>query len=97
MCSTCCCTWSDLNAVTLRDIGEGLGRPDILAMGKRADAPGCLVEKCVNAALGQAFDDAEALLLRRFDDITQTQLSVEFHVRLGDRSETMTLENTHAA
>jgi DNA-binding IscR family transcriptional regulator len=88
---------SDLNAVTLRDIYEALGRPEILAMGNRTDAPGCLVEQSVNAALGQAFDDAEALLLHRFGEITLAQLSADFHARLGDRGEATTLEGVHAA
>jgi len=88
---------SDLHAVTLRDIYEALGRPEILAMGNRTDAPGCLVEQSVNAALGQAFDDAEALLLHRFGEITLAQLSADFHARVRDRGETITLENVHAA
>ena len=39
----------DLETVTLRNIYEALGRPEILAMGNRTDAPGCLVEQAVNA------------------------------------------------
>ncbi len=88
---------SDLTAVTLGDIYEALGRPEILAMGNRTDAPGCLVEQSVNAALGQAFNDAEALLLQRFGEITLAQLSADFHARLGGRGGNMTLENVHAA
>jgi DNA-binding IscR family transcriptional regulator len=87
----------DLTAVTLCDIYEALGRPEILAMGNRTDAPGCLVEQSVNAALGQAFNDAEALLLQRFDEITLAQLSADFHARLGGRGAAMALENVHAA
>lgn len=92
--------WSiacDLGAVTLRDIYDALGRPEILAMGNRTDAPGCLVEQAVNAALGQAFDDAEALLLRRFGEITLAQLSADFHARLSERGGAITLETSHAA
>lgn len=92
--------WSiarDLGAVTLRDIYDALGRPEILAMGNRTDAPGCLVEQAVNAALGQAFDDAEALLLRRFGEITLAQLSADFHARLSERGDAITLETSHAA
>lgn len=87
----------DLGAVTLRDIYDALGRPEILAMGNRTDAPGCLVEQAVNAALGQAFDDAEALLLRRFGEITLAQLSADFHARLSERGGAITLETSHAA
>ena len=87
----------DLETVTLRDIYEALGRPEILAMGNRTDAPGCLVEQAVNAALGQAFDDAEALLLRRFGEITLAQLSADFHARLTQRGGAITPETSHAA
>jgi len=87
----------DLGAVTLRDIYDVLGQPEILAMGNRTDAPGCLVEQAVNAALGQVFDDAEALLLRRFGEITLAQLSADFHARLTERGGAITPETYHAA
>lgn len=87
----------DLEAVTLRDIYEALGQPEILAMGNRTDAPGCLVEQAVNAALGQAFDDAEALLLHRFGEVTLAKLSADFHARLAERGGDANLENVHAA
>ncbi|MBY8828889.1 Rrf2 family transcriptional regulator [Hephaestia mangrovi] len=87
----------DLEAVTMRDIYNALGRPEILAMGNRTDAPGCLVERAVNAALGQAFDDAETLLLRRFGEITLAQLNADFHARLTERGGAITLETSHAA
>ena len=35
----------------LRDIYEALGEPSLLAIGNRTEAPGCLVEQAVNAAL----------------------------------------------
>lgn len=88
---------SDLDAVTLRDIYDSLGRPGILAMGNRTDAPGCLVEQAVNAALGQAFNEAEALLLRRFGEITLAQLSADFHARLSERGGVTNLESAHEA
>jgi DNA-binding IscR family transcriptional regulator len=87
----------DLKTVTMRDIYDALGRPEVLAMGNRADAPGCLVEQAVNAALGQAFDDAETLLLRRFGEITLAQLSADFHARLTERGGAITPETSHAA
>ncbi|EZP69571.1 Transcriptional regulator, BadM/Rrf2 family [Sphingomonas paucimobilis] len=87
----------DLEAVTLRDIYDALGQPEILAMGNRTDAPGCLVEQAVNAALAQAFDDAEAMLLRRFGEITLAQLSADFHARLTERGGAITSETSHAA
>jgi DNA-binding IscR family transcriptional regulator len=87
----------DLNRVTLRDIYEALGRPEILAMSNRTEAPGCIVEQAVNAALGQAFDDAEALLLTRFGEVTLAQLSADAHARLAKRSGRVAKEASHEA
>jgi DNA-binding IscR family transcriptional regulator len=87
----------DLERVTLRDIYEALGRPEILAMGNRTDAPGCIVEQAVNAALGQAFDDAEALLLNRFGEVTLAQLSADAHARLARRTDNVAKETPHEA
>ncbi|WP_406700010.1 Rrf2 family transcriptional regulator [Singulisphaera sp. Ch08] len=72
----------DLTRVTLRDIHTALGGPTLLAIGNRTEAPGCLVEQAVNAALDQAFQDAEALLLSRLDEVTLAMLSVDVHSRL---------------
>src|SRR3990170_5462514 len=46
----------DLSAVTLRDVYTALGCPSLLALGHRTEAPGCLVEQAVNAALSHAFE-----------------------------------------
>lgn len=87
----------DLHAVTLLDVYEALGRPGLLAMGNRTEAPGCLVEQAVNAALGDAFDEAETLLLRRFGALTLAALSADFHKRLARRGGSTDLEKNHAA
>ena len=87
----------DLEAVTLRDIYDALGQPELLAMGNRTEAPGCLVEQAVNAALGATFDDAEALLLRRFGEVSLAALSADFHSRLAEGGGSPSLETSHAA
>lgn len=69
----------DLHAVTLRDIYEAVGSPTVFAMGNRTEAPGCLVERAVNDALVSAFDEAEALLIERFKDVTLADLSARFN------------------
>jgi DNA-binding IscR family transcriptional regulator len=85
----------DLSKVTLRDIYIALGSPSLLAMGNRTETPGCLVEQAVNAALSQAFDDAQALLLSRLGDVTLAKLSADFHRRLVARGGSHDLENAH--
>lgn len=77
----------DLSKVTLRDIYTALGSPSLLAMGNRTEAPGCLVEQAVNAALNQTFHDAEALLLSRLGEVTLAKLSADLHERLVARGD----------
>lgn len=71
-----------LQDITLRDIHEAVGAPALLAVGHREESPGCLVEQAVNAALGQAYREAEALLLERLGTVTLAALSRDFHQRL---------------
>lgn len=87
----------DFHRVTLKTIYDALGKPEILAMGNRTDAPGCLVEQAVNAVLGDAFDSAETLLLNRFGNVTLADLSADFHARLNRRGTALSLETEHAA
>lgn len=75
----------DFDRVTLHDVYVALGAPEIFAMGHRSEAPACLVEQAVNAALATAFEDAERLLLARLGEVTLGQLSVDFHARLAKR------------
>ncbi|MDQ0573122.1 Rrf2 family protein [Variovorax paradoxus] len=69
-------------AVTLGDIHNAVGSPALLAMGNRTESPGCVVEQAVNAALDGACQEAEALLLKRFNGITLADLSKDFHRRM---------------
>lgn len=73
----------DLAAITLRDVYEAIDSPALLAIGHRDEAPDCLVEQAVNAALGEHFREAEAFLLARLGDVTLQALSADFHARLA--------------
>ena len=84
----------DLETITLHDIYLALDEPTLLAMGNRTEAPGCLVEEAVNHALNQAFQDAEALLIARFRDVTLAQLSADFHQRMQARGFSGTHEHS---
>ncbi len=87
----------DLAAITLRDVYDALGSPALFAMGNRTDAPGCLVEQAVNAALDGAYVDAETLLLERFGSVTLAALSADFHARMVASGKSIGLETVHAA
>ena len=56
--------------LTLRKIYDALGMPTVFAMGNRSESPQCLVEQAVNRSMSDAFDAAEALLLKRLDEVT---------------------------
>lgn len=71
-----------LERVTLRDIHEAVGAPELLAVGHREESPGCLVEQAVNSALEDAYRRAEAVLLERLGSVTLAALSRDFHRRL---------------
>jgi len=76
--------WSltcDLQTVTLRQIHELLGEPGIFAIGNRNENPDCLVEQSVNAALDDAFAEAEALLMERLGNVTLAALAEDFKRR----------------
>jgi Rrf2 family protein len=87
----------DLSEVTLRDIYDALGGPSLLAIGNRTEAPGCLVEQAVNAALDEVLHDAETLLLARLGKVTLARLSADFHKRLVARGGPHNLERAHAS
>jgi DNA-binding IscR family transcriptional regulator len=78
----------DLAKVTLRDVYAALGNPSLLAIGNRTEAPGCVVEQAVNAALGESFDAAEAFLLARLGEVTLAALAESVRGRMHHTTET---------
>jgi DNA-binding IscR family transcriptional regulator len=75
----------DLAELTLRDVYDALEPTSVFALGHRSETPDCLVEQAVNAALGTAFQDAEALLLARFEAVPLAALSTDVRARLATR------------
>ncbi|MFJ2333878.1 Rrf2 family transcriptional regulator [Pseudomonas helleri] len=67
--------------MTLLDIHEALGSASLFAIGLSTDHPECLVEQAVNAALTDAFDAAQALLIERLGSVTLEQLTEDFEAR----------------
>ncbi|WP_353231156.1 Rrf2 family transcriptional regulator [Pseudomonas helleri] len=67
--------------MTLLDIHEALGSASLFAIGLSTDHPECLVEQAVNAALTDAFDAAQALLIERLGSVTLEQLAEDFEAR----------------
>lgn len=76
---------ADLSIISLHQLHTALGEPAIFAIGHRNDAPECLVEQTVNAALDDAFATAEALLMERLGEITLAALGKDFARRHAAR------------
>ena len=70
-----------LAQITLLDIHQALGSSSLFAIGLSTDHPECLVEQAVNAALTDAFDAAQALLIARLGSVTLEQLAQDFEAR----------------
>lgn len=85
-----------LEKISLRDIHEASGAPPLVAIGMRAKTSVCLVEQTVNAALGEAAQEAEAQLLRRFERISLAQLGADFHTRMAATGASADMEIVHA-
>ena len=78
---------ADLRNLTLQDVYVSVGSPTVFAMGNRVEHPECLVEKVVNQSLTSAFDEAEALLVSRFADVTLADLSDRFNAQYAQHGE----------
>jgi Rrf2 family protein len=86
----------DLHAVTLLDVYRAVGAPTVFAMGHRLEQPRCLVEQAVNAALDDAFREAEALLAGRLGSVTLADLAADFGRRMKRRRPQPCRNETHA-
>ncbi|MEK1889277.1 MAG: Rrf2 family transcriptional regulator [Phyllobacterium sp.] len=87
----------DFETLTLLDVYKALGAPALLAMGNRTEAPNCLVEQAVNAAMNDALFAAEAVLLTRFGQVTLAALSADFHARSKQRGNHCAFEKADAS
>ena len=77
----------DLETITLLDIHNAVGGPRIFAIGIENETPECAVERVVNAALEDALNQAEALLIDRLGAITLAELARDFDVLCKARSD----------
>lgn len=70
-----------LAEISLLNIHEALGSSSLFAIGLSTDQPECLVEQAVNAALTEAFDAAQRVLISRLGNVTLDQLAQDFEQR----------------
>jgi len=74
--------------IRLRDVHTALGEPGLFQIGTRNEHATCLLERSVNVSLGQAFQEAEALLLQRLASVTLDTLAADVRDRLQACKET---------
>lgn len=76
----------DLRRVTIFDVYRVLGAPPLFAIGHRREAPPCVVEQAVNAALGGVLAEAERLVVQRFRRVSVADLVGHFSRQLATRA-----------
>jgi DNA-binding IscR family transcriptional regulator len=68
----------ELSALTLLDVYEALGRPQLFALDTLADAPECLVAQAVQARLQGTLEAAQKRLLGDFAQIRVSDIADDF-------------------
>jgi DNA-binding IscR family transcriptional regulator len=74
--------------ISLREVYAVLGERGDLVPSPQPSPHGCLIEAAVGDALDGVYAEAEALLLRRLDEITIADLAGDLHHRLAARAKT---------
>ncbi len=67
-----------LDAISLLDIYQALGEPQLFAIGPSVDNPTCLVEQAVNQALEDSLSAARTLLVSRLAQTSLGDLGRQF-------------------
>ena len=65
----------ELHEITVKEIHEALGAPDLVTLGSRSEHPRCPVERAVIATLSPVAAAAEALLLDRLGAMTLSDIA----------------------
>ena len=84
----------DLSSITLGEVYAALGAPSLFAIGNRNDNPNCLVEKAVNAALGDTLREAEAMVVARLASISLADIADDFRDRMNEFTDVMKRKGT---
>ena len=72
-----------LAEVTMLDVYEALGEPTLFALGPAAENPSCLVERAVDARLGDAFARAAEALRGELRATTLQEIAEDFERRMA--------------
>lgn len=64
-----------LEDITLLDIHNALGESSVFTIGLSDEYAECIIEKAVNREIGQALEESENFLLKRFGEVNLAQLA----------------------
>ncbi|BFM49910.1 Rrf2 family transcriptional regulator [Marinomonas sp. THO17] len=67
-----------LHEISLLDIHYAIGDSSVFTIGLSDEHTACQIEKAVNSAINDALQEAEALLLQRFGEVTLDVLAKDF-------------------
>ena len=67
-----------LEDLTMADIYRALGSPAMFALGMANDDPKCIIERSVNARIGDTLAAAEAMIVEQFGSMTLADLRADF-------------------
>lgn len=70
-----------LSQITLGEVYDAIGAPELFALADRSESPGCLVEQAVNRAMQTAFGEAESLVLSRLHGVTLAEVAADVRQR----------------
>jgi len=70
-----------LEKISLRDVYRALGAPEFFHVGPRIASSPCLIDHAVADAMAGAFDEAQALLLKRLTEITLADIAADYSRR----------------
>lgn len=68
----------NLSEITLLDVYESLGKPEIFALGFSNSHTKCLIELSVNDSLKKSMEEANNIILKRFGEITLELIAKDF-------------------
>lgn len=80
--------WSiarELGEISLLQIYQALDEPILIQQHRDSENPECLVEQTIGRTLNETFQEAEDLIMKRFEAIKLSDLSVEFEGRFQRR------------
>ncbi|MBL4813552.1 MAG: Rrf2 family transcriptional regulator [Rhodobacteraceae bacterium] len=66
-----------LNEITLAEVYDALGAPNLFSVGQSSDAPQCLLERSANKATAKALASARSSFLAELNSVTVADLVTE--------------------